>query len=196
MHHVEHAQLRVDRGEQRRQDREVLGHVVGDGKGGERATGHQQFLANLHHVQQLGRVAVEVDHVGRFAGSLGAIVHRHAHVSLGQGRGIVGAVAAHSDQTAVVLFVANAREFFLWRGFGEHVIHTSFGSNRSGRQRVVAGDHHSADAQFAQLGETFADAGLDHVLEVDRTEQFAIGTHQQRRTTALGDLVDFPRQRR
>ncbi|MOA25780.1 hypothetical protein D3C78_1465270 [compost metagenome] len=31
---------------------------------------------------------------------------------------------------------------------------------------------------------------------MDRAEQLAVGTHQQRRTTALGDLVDFPGHRR
>jgi len=31
---------------------------------------------------------------------------------------------------------------------------------------------------------------------MNRTKQLAIGAHQQRRAAALGDLVDFPRQRR
>ena len=170
MHDVEHAQLRVDRGEQRRQDREVLGHVVGDGKGRQRAASHQQFLADLHHVQQLGRVAVEVDHVGGFASGLGTVVHRHADVGLSQCRGVVGAVAAHGNQATIVLLMANTREFLLWRGFGQHIVHTRFSGNRGGGQRVVASDHHGANPQLAQLGKTLTNTWLDHVFEMDRPQ--------------------------
>ena len=52
-------------GEQRRDDGEVLGHVVGDGEGGERTPGDEQLLADLDDVDELGRVGVEVDHVAR-----------------------------------------------------------------------------------------------------------------------------------
>ncbi|MNL09031.1 hypothetical protein D3C87_1297780 [compost metagenome] len=123
------------------------------------------------------------------------IVHRHADVCLGQGRGIVGAVAAHRNQASVVLLVTDARQFFLRRSFGQHVVHARFSSNRRSGQRVVAGDHDRADPQFAQFGETLADAGLDHVLEMDRTEQFTVDADQQRGAAALGDLVDFTGQR-
>ncbi|MGZ8648049.1 MAG: HAD-IC family P-type ATPase, partial [Solirubrobacteraceae bacterium] len=46
------------------------------------AARHDQLLADLDDVEQLGGGAVEVDHVARFAGSLGAGVHRHPHVGL------------------------------------------------------------------------------------------------------------------
>ena len=195
MHDVEHPKLWINRREQCRQDGEILGHVVGDGKGGQRPARHQQLLADLHHVQQLGRVAVEVDHVGRFTCRLGAIVHRHANVSLGQGRGVVGAVTTHGHQTAVVLFLTDARQLFLRRGFGQHIIDACLRSNRRRGQRVVTGHHDGADPQLAQFGKTLANPGLDHVLEVDRAQQSTVGADQQRRAAALGDLVDFPRHR-
>ena len=47
LHHVERAELRIGRREGRRDDREVLGHVVGDAEGGQRAARHQQLLADL-----------------------------------------------------------------------------------------------------------------------------------------------------
>ena len=49
-----------------------------------------------------------------------------------------------------------------------------FGGDGRGGQRVVAGDHHGADAHPAQLGEALADAALDDVLEVDDAEQLAV----------------------
>ena len=55
----------VGGGEDRRQDREVLGDVVGDRERGQRAAGDQQLLADLDDLDQLRRVRVEVDHVAR-----------------------------------------------------------------------------------------------------------------------------------
>ena len=92
--------------------------------------------------------------------------------------------------------MANARQFFLRCGLGQHVIHPGFSGNGRGGQRVVARHHHGADAQLAQLGKTLANTRLDHVLEVDGAQQFALGTDQQRSAAALGDLVDFPGQGR
>src|SRR5215469_7653781 len=62
-HDVERLQLRVEGEEHRRNDGEVLGHVVGDRKGGERATRHQELLADFYHLDELGWVGVKVDHV-------------------------------------------------------------------------------------------------------------------------------------
>ena len=144
-HDVEHAQLRVDRSKQRRQDREVLGHVIGNRERGQCTTRHQQLLADLHHVQQFSGVAVQIDHVRGFPCSLGAVVHGHAHIGLGQGRGVVGAVTTHGYQTTVILLMADARQFFLRCGLGQHVVHPGFSGNRRGGQRVVARHHHGAD---------------------------------------------------
>ena len=136
------------------------------------------------------------DHVGRFTRRLGAVVHRHAHISLSQRRGVVGAVAAHCYQAAVVLLVANARQFFLGCGLGQHIIHPRFGCDCSGGQRVVASHHHGPNAQFAQFGKALANAGFNHVLEVDRAEETALATDQQRGTATLCDFVDFTGQGR
>ena len=164
-------ELRVEGQEHRRDDGEILGHVVRDREGGERAAGHQQLLADLDDLDELGRVAVEVDHVAGLAGRLRAGVHRHADVGLGQRRRVVGAVAAHGDQLALRLLLADQRELGLRRGLGEEVVDARLGGDRGGGQRVVAGDHHRADAHPAQLGEALADAALDDVLEVDDAEQ-------------------------
>jgi hypothetical protein len=97
-HHVERAELGVDARERGRDDGEVLGDVVGDAEGRQRAAGHQQLLADLDDLEQLGRVAVEVDHVAGLLGRLRAGVHRHGDVGLRQRGRVVGAVAGHGDQ--------------------------------------------------------------------------------------------------
>ena len=99
---------RQRRHEQRRDDGEVLRHVVGDRESGQRAAGDQHLLADLDDLDELGRVAVEVHHVAGLARGLGAGLHRHADVGLGERRGVVGAVAAHGDQPALALLRADA----------------------------------------------------------------------------------------
>ena len=62
---------------------------------------------------QLGRVAVEIDHVAGFARGLRAGVHGHADIGLGQRRRVVRAVARHGDEMALGLFVADALQLLL-----------------------------------------------------------------------------------
>ena len=81
-----------------RDDGEVLGHVVGDREGGQRAPGDEQLLADLHNLDELGRVGVEVDHVAGLFGRLGAGVHGHPDIGLGQGGGVVGTIAGHGHE--------------------------------------------------------------------------------------------------
>ena len=135
VHDVQHPQLRIDGEQHRRDDGEVLGDVVGDAEGGQVAAGHQDLLADLDDVQELGRVAVEVDDVGRLAGRLGAGVHGHRHVGLGQGRGVVGAVAGHGHHEAGLLVLADQAQLVLRLGLGEEVVHLGLGGDGGGGQR-------------------------------------------------------------
>ena len=57
----------VGGGEDRGQDREVLGDVVGDRERRQRAARDQQLLADLDDLDQLRRIGVEVDHVAGLA---------------------------------------------------------------------------------------------------------------------------------
>ena len=98
-------------------------------------------------------------------------VHGDADIGLGQRRRVVGAVAAHGDQLALGLLVADQLELGLGRRLGEEVVDAGLGGDGGRGHRVVAGDHHRADAHAAQLGEALADAALDDVLEVDDAEQ-------------------------
>ena len=103
----------IESEEHRRDDGEVFCDVIGDGKRGQGATGHQQLLADANDLDELGRVAVEVDHVAGFAGGLGAGVHGDADIGLSQSGGVVGAVTAHRDEVAALLFGADQSELGL-----------------------------------------------------------------------------------
>ena len=139
------------------------------------AARHQELLADLDDLDELGRVGVEVDHVAGLARGLGAGLHGDADIGLRQRRGVVGAVAAHGDRAGPsACSLADVGELVLGRRLGDEVVDARFrGDGRRGH-RIVAGDHDGLDAHAAQLGEALLDVGLDHVLEVDDAEQPAV----------------------
>ena len=139
---------------------------------------------------------VEIDHVAGLARGLRAGVHGDADIGLGERRRVVGAVAAHGDQLALGLLVADEPQLVLGRGLGEEVVDAGLRRDGRRRRRIVAGDHDGADAHAAQLGEALADAALDDVLEVNHAEQLAILGDRERRAARLrdrvGDRIDLP----
>ncbi len=88
-------------------------------------------------------------------------------------------------------------QLVLGRRLRQEIVDAGFGGDRRRGHRIVAGDHHGADAHAAQFGEALADAALDDVLEMDDAEQAAVLGDRQRRAAGLGDLVgdrlDFAR---
>ena len=157
-------------GEHRRDDREVLGDVVGDRERRQRAARDQQLLADLDDLDQLRRIGVEVDHVAGLLRRLRAGVHRDADVGLSERRRVVGAVAGHRDEAAAALLLLDQRHLVLRRRLGEEVVDSRLAGDRRGGARVVAGDHHRADPHPAQLVEALAHPRLDDVGEVDDAE--------------------------
>jgi hypothetical protein len=87
---------------------------------------------------------IEVDHVAGLARRLRAGVHGYADIGLRQRRRFIGAVAAHRNQLALGLLVANEFQLVLRRRLGEEVVDASLGCDGSCRHRVVAGNHDSA----------------------------------------------------
>ena len=75
------------------------------------------------------------------------------------------------------------------RGLGEEVVDAGFGGDGGGGDRVVAGDHHGAQAHPAQVGEAFLHPRLDHVLEVDDAHQLEVLGDGQGRTARARDAV-------
>ncbi len=181
---------RIGRQEHRRQDGEIFGDVVGDREGRQRAARHQELLADLDDLDQLGWIGVEIDHVAGLARGLRAGLHGDADVGLRERRRVVGAVAAHGDQPAAGLLLADVGELRLRRGFGEEIVDARLGGDRRGGDRIVAGHHHGADAHGAQRREALLDAGFDDVLEMYDAEQLAVFGDRQRRAAAHRHLVD------
>ncbi len=65
------------------------------------------------------------------------------------------------------------------RRFGEEIINAGLGGDRRGGQAVIAGDHHRFNAHFAQLGETFLMPPLTISLSAIPST-FSFGDHQRR----------------
>ena len=76
------------------------------------------------------------------------------------------------------LLAPDQRHLVLGRRFGEEVVHARLGGDRRGGQRVVAGDHHGADAHGAQLAEP-----LRHAASSRRPS----GRSPRARGSSLGD---------
>ena len=161
-------------------DGEVFGDVVGDAEGGEGAARDEELLADLYDLDELGGVAVEIDHVAGLAGGLGAGVHGDADVGLGQRGGVVRAVTGHGDEVTGFLLRANAFQLHFRCGLSDEVVHAGLGGDGRGGQRVVASNHDCADAHFAQMREPFLDAALHHVLELDHAQHFGAVRHDER----------------
>src|ERR1700685_2981828 len=88
------------------------------------------------------------------------------------------------------LFSSDESELVLGGGLGQEVVDADLGRDGLGRERVVAGDHHGADAHVAQVREPLGHALLDRVLEVDDAEPRAVVGHHQRRPAVAGDGLD------
>jgi hypothetical protein len=89
---------------------------------------------------------------------------------------------------------ANQRHLVFRRGLREEVVDAGLVGDGLRGERVVAGDHHRADAHLAQFGEPLADALLDDVLEMDHAERprragRASLRHHERRAADGGDGV-------
>ena len=150
MHDVERRDRREGRHQHRGNDREIFRHIVRDAERRQRTARDQHLFPDLDDVEQLGRIAVEIDHVAGFARGLRAGVHRHADIGLRERGRVVRAVAGHGDEMAVGLFLANAFQLLLRRRLRHEIVHARLGGDRRGGQRIVAGDHHRADSHFAQ----------------------------------------------
>ena len=71
----------------------------------------------------------------------------------------------------------------------EEIVNAGFPGDRRRRARIVAGDHHRANAHRAEALKAFTDAALHHVLQMDHAENFvSLGDHQ-RRAAGVGDSM-------
>ena len=178
-----------------RNDREILRDIVGDAERGQRAARDQHLFPDLNDVEQLGRIAVEIDHVAGFARGLRAGVHRDADIGLRERGRVVRPVTGHGDEMTVGLFVANALEFLFRRRLRHEIVHAGLSRDGRGGQRIVAGDHHRLDSHLAQVREALLDSAFDDVFELDRAERHHVRGDDQRSAAAMGNFIDRLRDR-
>ena len=153
----------------------------------------QELLADRDDLEQLGRIGVEVDHVGRLLGRRRAAVHGQPDIGLGKRRRVVRAVAGHRQQVAFGLLLADEADLLLGSRLRDEVVDTGFLGDRRRGARVVAGDHHRPDAHLAELGEALDEPFLDRVLELDHAQDATLGLEDQRGGPLVGDAVGIGR---
>ena len=187
------AKPRIGRHEDRGQDGEVLRHVIRDGEGGQRPARliSSCLPTSTTSISLVGSLSRSI----RFAASFAAGVPEFIatpDIGLRQRRRVVRPVAAHRDQPPARLFAADQVQLHLGRRLGQKIVHPGLGGDGGGGQRVVAGDHHGADAHGAQFGEALAHAGLDDVLQVDRAKDLAAIGDQQGRSYPIIEATATP----
>ncbi len=83
------------------------------------------------------------------------------------------------------MLTANQRQLIFRPRLGQKIVEPRFARNRRRRQRVIAGDHHRADAHGAQMLEALAHPAFDDILQVHDTENAAVFGDQQRSSTRI-----------
>ena len=103
---------------------------------------------------------------------------------------VVRAVTRHGHEIPAGLLPPDQGHLVLGLRLGEEVVDAGFLGNRLGGERVVAGDHHGADAHPPKLGEALAHPFLDDVLQVDDAQRRRVGGDDERRPAGDGDPLD------
>src|SRR5258706_9205173 len=188
VHYVQGAEHWKSSGKHSRNDREILGHVVSDRKRRQRPTRNQELLADFHDFDQLRGVGIDVDHVSGFFRGLRAGVHGHSHVRLSEGRSVVCSVASHGHEFSLRLFPLDERHLVFRLGFGEEIVNPSLTEGWFGRQRVITGNHHGANAHSTKVIETLLHSSFDDICQSDRAQYAAALGNQQRGSTRIRNL--------
>jgi hypothetical protein len=149
------------------------GHVVGKGP--------EQVLPDLRHrarrqlegLRHQREVAAHQRDAGGFHRHVGAAARgRHGNADVGRGQcgRIVGAVADHRDDVAVLAQRAHLRRLVGRQHVGAHVagVDAQALRHRLRRAQVVAGDHHHAQAARTQRAHRLAACGLGSSAKASR----------------------------
>ena len=191
-HDIQRRDLGKRSDEHRGNDGEIFRYVVGDAECRQRAAGDEELFPDFDDLDELGRIRVEIDHVAGFLRGLSSGIHRHADIGLRERGRVVGAVAGHRDEMSASCSLRMSASFCSGCGLGKEVVNARFLGNRRGSERVVASDHHRANAHRAESLETIREAAFDDVLELDRAEHFFLRCHDEWRAAHLGDASERP----
>ena len=194
MHDIQNTQLRDGRHKHGGNNRKILCDIVCNGEGGKRAAGDEQLLADFHHLQDLGGIGVQIHHIGGLLGRGGAGVHGKAHVCLGEGGRVIGAVAGHGDDLSLRLLFFDDADLVLRLALGYEAVHPGlFGDSGCG-QGVIAGTHDGLDTDRAQTFKTLCHAGLYGVFQVNHAEHLIVLAYDQRSAAQRRNLFHMDMQ--
>ena len=181
---------------------------------------HEQAPGQEHAVEQHGGRKVDVDapqggpaqqpgrdepaevrpgeqHIGHFAGQVGAVAHGHAHMGGGQGRRVVDAVAHHEDLAALGGEVGDDVGLVGGQDLRTVFLEAQLAGHGTGGTLVVAGEHEdTAEAQLFELFEDLRAFGTQGVLDGQEPGQLAVDGQIEQRASHPGLGVDLRLQGR
>lgn len=123
-----------------------------------------------------GDLAEVVSHegdVGGFVGDVGAVLEGDAEVGLGEGGGVVEAVADHCD-FALFLEIEDDLDFVLGEGLGDDLVDVGLGGDVVGGAGVVAGDHDGGEAEGFEVGDALGGVGGESVGDGEGSEDLVV----------------------
>ena len=114
------------------------------------------------------QVAADEGEVAGFDGDVGAGAHGDPEVGLGEGGGVVDAVADHGDDVAVGLEAPDDLDLVAGEDLGDDGVDADVVGDVSGGSFVVAGEQDGGEAQSSELADRCGAGGLDGVGDDDR----------------------------
>jgi hypothetical protein len=122
------------------------------------------------------KVIADDDDAAGLHGDIRAGTHGDAEVGLGQGGGVIDAVADHGDALPLLLQPLDILGLVRREHLREHIRDTDLFGDRFCGAGVVAGDHPGLDTHFLELKYSFAAGLLDGVRHGDQAQdRFFIG---------------------
>jgi hypothetical protein len=132
-----------------------------------RSVRRDRAIASIGYEQ----VTADQGQVAGLDGRVGSGAHGQPQVSLGQGGGVVDAVARHGDDPAGVLQLLDHVDLPGGQHARDHLADADRGGDVPGGSLVVAGEQHRAQAQAAPVTRMRVSIPLGGMAEVSRAER-------------------------
>ena len=142
----------------------------------------------------VGEAAVHQHHVRRVHGNVRPCANGNAHIRAGKRRSVVDAIADHRDAPDLLQAAHDVR-LAVWQNARDHLVNACRLPDRLCRARIVARNHHDADAHFAQFRDRFGAVVLHRVRDRHHAQNRAVAAEQQGRFALAGELFRRRKQR-
>ena len=142
----------------------------------------------------VGEAAVHQHHVRRVHGDVRTRADGNAHVRAGERRSVVDAVADHRDASNLLQAAHDVR-LAVRQNARDHLVNACRLPDRLCRARIVARNHHDADAHFAQFRDCFGAVVLHRIRDRHHAQNRAVAAEQQGRFALAGELFRRRKQR-